>query len=117
MSSGSRKENEGPQGCVERIDRPFGSIELRRAPWWYTAELGALEVGKSERNKGHGKELVRVAVERARQLGIVHVVAAVYPDNPPSRSVLRACGFKRITSPTAISQRTGKPVEIWQLIL
>jgi len=104
---------------IMKIKTPFGSVELRRAggTWWYTAEIGALHVDENERNKGHGKELILLCINKAKEIGIVNLVAAIYPDKTYSKKAFIANHFHKITKPTATSLRTGNQVEIWELVL
>src|ERR1035437_4146659 len=98
---------------IIKIKLLSGTVELRRAPWWYTAEIGALLVNKEDRNKGHGKELINICVNKAKESCLVNLVAAIYSDNEFSKEAFKFHGFKRITNSTVISLRTGNPVEIW----
>jgi RimJ/RimL family protein N-acetyltransferase len=63
-------------------------------------EDGVLEVGygidPEFRRRGHGREALRVMIDRARQEPAVRrVVASVSPDNQPSLNLIGQFGFER----------------------
>lgn len=101
---------------VHEIEIPEGRVELRIPddPWWYTAEIGALEVKEEHRGKGWGRTLVKMALDKAKRRGVVNVVAAIYAYNEVSVALFRKMGFVDCGEMPVLSRRSGRMVRVME---
>jgi predicted acetyltransferase len=73
------------------------------------------DVRPSERGRGHGKELLRLALVECRRLGLVRVLLTTAPDNERSIRVIRANGGVELDRP--VSPFGGHRQIRWQIYL
>jgi len=80
--------------------RILGMINLRHnlgEPGGYLAEFGGhigYSVRPSERRNGYARVMVRLCLERCRELGLCRVLLTCAPSNEASRRVIVSCGGK-----------------------
>lgn len=73
------------------------------------------DVRPSERGRGHGRELLRLALVECRRLGLTRVLLTTAPDNERSIRVIRANGGVEIDRP--VSPLDGHRQIRWQISL
>jgi ribosomal protein S18 acetylase RimI-like enzyme len=62
----------------------------------HEAELRALAVRPQAQGKGIGRELLQVAIERAAELGVGHLVLCTEPEMRPAHRLYEQAGFTRL---------------------
>jgi len=73
------------------------------------------DVRPSERGRGYGKELLRLALVECRRLGLTRVLLTTAPDNERSIRVIRANGGVELDRP--VSPFSGQRQIRWQICL
>ena len=93
---------------IERItELPIGSVYLRDVDnQEKTAEYGIFIGEASSRGKGYGKELLRLLLNEAKEMGIDKVLVTILLDNIASQAVAIANGG-------VVTERTDERVFIW----
>lgn len=74
----------------------IGTVE-REIPIYTVAEYGFIHdlyVDESYRNEGIARQMVMLAIERFRDIGVPQVRLDTAADNDAARSLFRACGFR-----------------------
>lgn len=73
-----------------------GMVE-REIPIYTVAEFGFIHdlfVDEGYRNEGVGRQMVMLAIERFRDIGVAQVRLDTAAENEVARSLFRACGFR-----------------------
>jgi len=106
-----------PEGCVPQLDyclmrgsQILGTCRLRprlNEALNVTGGHIGYDVRPSERGKGYATLMLRLALDKARKLGLTRVLLTCDEDNPASARVIRKCGG--VLENEVISPRTGKP--------
>jgi ribosomal protein S18 acetylase RimI-like enzyme len=73
-----------------------GTVE-REIPIYQLSEFGFIHdlwIEETYRNEGVGRQLVALAIERFREMGVAQIRLDVLPKNDPARSLFTTCGFR-----------------------
>ncbi len=63
-------------------------------------------IGRPYRGRGYGKTILRLALEKCRELGVEEILVTVHPDNLPSRRVAESNGG-------VLKRESGEHVYYW----
>ena len=63
-----------------------------------------------EQGKGIGEKLLRELIKRSEQAGIWTLQAGIFPENEPSISLFKKCGFREV----GYREKMGKLSRIWK---
>lgn len=70
-------------------------------------------VARADRNRGAGRIVMNALIDAAREAGFNKLVSGVFPENAPSRALLRALGFREIGT----HERHGKLDGAWRDVI
>lgn len=93
--------------------RIIGMVDIRHYLNGFLAQVGGhigYGVRPSERKKGYGTEILRMALDHAKGLGLHRVMLGCFKDNKPSSKTILSCGGKKERE---FSYQDGKIVEIY----
>ncbi|MHB1908443.1 MAG: GNAT family N-acetyltransferase [Nitrososphaerales archaeon] len=105
-----RREN-----CIVHYDsggKVVGVVEVKKVQW-YQCEIYHLSVSPDAKRKGIGSELVRLAEQKAIELGTLIAQCTIRVDNEPSICLFRdKFGYK--SQVTFLNEVTGNEVAVYQ---
>ncbi|MGM9531295.1 GNAT family N-acetyltransferase [Intestinibacter sp.] len=79
----------------ESDNKIVGMVDIRHRLNKFLASYGGhigYSVRPSERKKGYGTQILKMAVEYAKSINIDHVMLACYKENEASRKIILKCG-------------------------
>ncbi|MDB2011292.1 GNAT family N-acetyltransferase [[Clostridium] symbiosum] len=99
--------------ALDGAGNPAGHFSFRQIDWaGNRAHMGFIIVDPGCRGKGHGREMVRLALQYARLcLGLDFVTLGVYDCNEPARRLYEAEGF--VKADRLGEKQTGFRGETW----
>lgn len=90
-------------------DTPVGQANIRVRLTDALREGGGTigyAIGRPYRGRGYGKTILRLALEKCRELGVEEILVTVHPDNLPSRRVAESNGG-------VLKRESGEHVYYW----
>lgn len=105
--------------CLRATGEHLGNFYLRDVDRLTgRCELHLFLGDAASRGKGHGTAAVREGIRIAfEQLGLNQIVLRVLASNAPAIRVYEKCGFRIHEILPAASQKAGKSIDIYQMIL
>ena len=106
--------------CAPGDDEALGGVQLKAPDWEELRSEAGYWLCEGARGRGLAFAAMRELVSYAHaELGVQRFELFIYPENEPSRSLARRCGFKReaLLDSYVIWEGKRDDMELWALVL